>query len=108
MNNEIILKCRKDGKFFRKEIKREMLMATFEGLIKGFSPNNMVSKQLAEIIPSVKELRINWDSTAEINQLYYISKNKIGGIPIIHTHSVVWAVLDGYCRDGEEISINDF
>ena len=106
--NEIILKWRKDGKIFRKEIKRKKFMATFEGLIKGFSPNNMVSKQLAEIIPSAKEIKINWDSTAEINRLYYMLEDKVGSIPIINAHSVVWAVLDAYCKDGEKILDDDF
>ena len=104
MEGEIILKWKKEGKYFYKKIERKKLMATFEGLIKGFSPNNIVSKQLAEIIPTAKELKINWDNTAEINQLYYTLENEVGSIPIIHTHSVVWAVLDGYCKDGEEIS----
>ena len=106
--NEIILKWRKDGKIFRKEIKRKKFMATFEGLIKGFSPNNMVSKQLAEIIPVAKEIKINWDSTAEINRLYYILEDKVGSIPIINAHSVVWAVLDAYCKEGEIIPDDDF
>ena len=44
MKNEIIMKWRRNGKIYQKEIGREKLMATFEGLIKGFSPNNMVSK----------------------------------------------------------------
>lgn len=99
MKNEIIMKWRRNGKIYQKEIGREKLMATFEGLIKGFSPNNMVSKQLAEIIPNASEMYIDWDNTAEINKLYYTNDKGLGGIPIINKHSVVWAVLDGYCKE---------
>ena len=83
MENEIIMKWRRNGKISEKKIERKKFMATFEGLIKGFSPNNMVSKQLAEIIPVAKEIKINWDSTAEINRLYYMLEDKVGSIPII-------------------------
>lgn len=99
MKNEIIMKWRRNGKIFQKEIEREKLMATFEGLIKGFSPNNMVSKQLAEVIPDASELYIDWDNPAEINQLYYTNNEGTKGIPIINSHSIVWAVLDGYCKE---------
>ena len=106
---EITLKWKKDEKVFRKEVEREKLMATFEGLIKGFSPNNTVSKQLAEIIPTAEVFKINWDNTAEINQLFYCNQDKeIGSISIIHTHSVVWAVLAKLCEDGVEIPLSDF
>ena len=99
MENEIIMKWRRNGKISEKKIEREKLMATFEGLIKGFSPNNMVSKRLAEIIPEATEMYIDWDSSAEINTLYFVTANGTGGIPIINSHSVVWAVLDGYCTE---------
>ena len=108
MENEIIMKWRRNGKISEKKIERKKFMATFEGLIKGFSPNNMVSKQLAEIIPVAKEIKINWDSTAEINRLYYMLEDKVGSIPIINAHSVVWAVLDAYCKEGEIIPDDDF
>ena len=108
MENEIIMKWRRNGKISEKKIERKKFMATFEGLIKGFSPNNMVSKQLAEIIPVAKEIKINWDSTAEINRLYYMLEDKVGSIPIINAHRVVWAVLDAYCKEGEIIPDDDF
>lgn len=99
---EIILKWKKDEKVFQKRVRRKKLMAIFEGLIKGFSPNNTVSKQLSEIIPVADEIKINWDSTQEINQLYYKENDKVGSIPIIHTHSVVWSVLAKLCEITEE------
>ena len=55
-----------------------------------------------------KEIKINWDSTAEINRLYYMLEDKVGSIPIINAHSVVWAVLDAYCKEGEIIPDDDF
>lgn len=106
--DEIILKWKRNKKYYEKTIKREEIMATFEGLIKGFSSNNEVSKKLSEIIPVTLQIKINWDNTAEINQLYYIVDDKEKGIPIINTHCIVWAVLNGYCMDGEEINEEKF
>lgn len=106
--DEIILKWKRNNKFYKKEMKREEIMATFEGLIKGFSNNNEVSKKLSEIIPVTHQIKINWDNTAEINQLYYIVDEKEKGIPIINAHCIVWAVLNGYCMDGEKISEKEF
>lgn len=106
--DDIILKWKRKNKYFKKEMKREEVMATFEGLIKGFSNNNEVSKKLAEIIPSSTEMKVNWDSTLEINQLYYVIDKKEKGLPIINAHSIVWAVWNGYCMAGEEISEEEF
>lgn len=105
---EFTLKWKRKNKYFKKQMKREEVLATFEGLIKGFSTNNEVSKKLAEIIPKASVIKINWDNTAEINQLYFILDGKEDGIPIIHTHCIVWAVWNGYCMDGVEIDSVDF
>jgi len=55
---EITLKWKRDNKYFQKTMKREEIMATFEGLIKGFSNNNEVSKKLAIIIPESSVIKI--------------------------------------------------
>ena len=106
--DEILLKWKRQNKYYKKEMKREEMMATFEGLIKGFSNNNEVSKKLSEIIPVTPQIKINWDNTAEINQLYYLVDEEEKGIPIINAHSIVWAVLNGYCMDGEEVDEQEF
>ena len=104
----IILKWKRKNRYFKRQMNREEVMATFEGLIKGFSNNNEVSKKLAEIIPTSTEMKINWDNTAEINQLYYVVDDKEKGLPIINDHSIVWAVWNGYCMDGEEIKEDEY
>ena len=106
--DEIILKQKKQNKYFKKEMKREEVMATFEGLVKGFCNNNEISKKLVEIIPVAFQIKINWDNTEEINQVYYVLDDKEKGIPIINAHSIVWAVWNGYCSDGDEITEEDF
>lgn len=105
---EFILKWKKNNHYFKKIMKREDAMATFEGLIKGFNNNNMVSQKLAEIIPKASEIKINWDNTAEVNQVYYTLDEKQYGLPIINAHNIVWAVWNGYCMNGEEIKPEEF
>lgn len=104
----IVLKWKKQNKYFRKEMKREEVMATFEGLVKGFSNNNEVSKKLTEIILNTSQIKINWDSTAEINQIYYMINGEEKGLPIINAHCIVWAVWNGYCSGGKKISEGEF
>lgn len=106
--DEFVLKWKRQNCCFKKQMKREDAMATFEGLIRGFSTNNEVSKKLAEIIPCAIEIKIDWDNTAEVNQLCYTVDEEEKGIPIINKHSIVWAVWNGYCMDGEVIKKEEF
>ena len=105
---ELVLKWKRNGNYFSKTMKREEIMATFEGLIKGFTNNNVVSKKLAEIIPEASEIKINWDSTAEVNQLYYLLEGEQYGLPIINSHNIVWSVWNGYCMAGEKMEPEEF
>ena len=49
---------------------------------------------------------IYWDRNPD--RLYYMLEDKVGSIPIINAHSVVWAVLDAYCKEGKIIPDDDF
>ena len=106
--DEFILKWKMQNHYFRKQMKSEEVMAKFEGYIKEYSPNNSVSKKLAEIIPMTTQIKINWDSTSEVNQVYYVINNKESGIPIINLHSIVWNTWKDYCSAGEDITEKEF
>lgn len=106
--DEFTLKWKKENRFFKKQMKRQEVMAKFEEYIIEYSGNNTVSKKLAEIIPEVTQIRINWDNTAEVNQVYYVIDNKEAGFPIINLHSIVWNTWKDYCSEGEEIRKEEF
>lgn len=106
--DKIILKWKIKNKYFKKEIKREEILEKFNGYIKEYTTNNSVSKKLAEIIPKATQFKINWDSTTEVNQVYYVINNKEAGFPIINLHCIVWGTWKDYCSAGEEISEKEF
>lgn len=97
-NELIVLTWTEKGTKHFKSMKKSGMLATFQGLAVGFSDNNEISLKMVEIIPEAEELYINWDSTADVNQLYYTLKDgRKSSIPIIYHHKIVWAILRAYC-----------
>ena len=95
---ELTLKWKKANEYFEKKIENKKMLATFKGIYEGFCPNNEISKKLIEIIPETTQIEINWDNTADVNQVYYTVDGVIKGIPIIKAHGLVWKVFETYCK----------
>lgn len=109
---QFILKWKRNNKSYQKSMKTEEVLATFEGLVKGFAEGkrNQISIHLAEIIPFTPYIIIDFDCTADVNSVYYwdTEKSKLAGVAISGIHTIVWAVWNGYCLDGEQIDLEDF
>ena len=108
--DSFILLWRRSGKMYLKVLEKEPVIAAFEGLIKGFSNDNEISKKLVNVISGdIKALFINWDNTQDINKVFYaMNDQSVDGIAIISHHKIVWAILNGYSMVGREITEKEF
>ena len=105
----VVFKWKKDNRCFKKELKREELLKTFEGLIKGHPDNCEISKRIVKVLPTVDEFFINWDMEKDVNGLFYKTGKQVEEIQIIHHHKIVWGILNNW-RNGEkeEIKMTQF
>mgnify|MGYP007094042275 CR=1 FL=1 len=94
------IKWRKDGKDFCTLKDRYSVLKEFQTILEGNPENNEMSKRIVHIMPLVKEIYINWDSTAENNQLYYklVYKDSLEGFEIGCYHKKVWRKLQEICN----------
>ncbi|MBQ2937928.1 MAG: hypothetical protein IJE05_03490 [Clostridia bacterium] len=95
--SKVILKWKRNGEFFQRELEREEIFAVFDGFIKSHPENCEISKKIVKILPEVDKFIINWDSTVDVKELYYKIGDKTEGIPIIYHHKMVWGQLDTWC-----------
>ena len=97
--NTFELKWRKNGRDFKTSKDRHSVLKEFQKILEGNPENNEISKRIVHIMPLVKEIYINWDSTAENNQLYYktVYKYDFDGFEIGCHHKKVWKKLQEIC-----------
>lgn len=98
---KITLKWKEKEGDFRKELDRQEVLEVFRGLVKGFSDDNEISKQLVEIIPEVDEIHINrfYNSIQDVPLITYYINGKENVLKIIRYHKIVWSILDKYCTE---------
>lgn len=102
-----ILYWKKDLKVYQRNMNTENVVATFEGLAKGFSDydNNEISKKIVEAINlGVTHMYINWDENQKHRKIYYASKeNAVKSITIPQNHKIVLAILKEFSVGGENV-----
>lgn len=88
-----------NGREESKKIDRDDVKKVFQQLVFKYADNNGISKKIVSIVPYVEKFVINWDSTGEINSLYYttLDSDEDKGIPISATHKEVWKRLKMIC-----------
>lgn len=96
---KIELRWKKNKEEHKKMIDRKEFFAIFDELAKAYAPyDNVISKKLVEIIPTVDRIEINEDFNGSQDEpmiLYIIgSQKKI--LKIKRCHKIVWGKLQSY------------
>ncbi len=102
MSKQVKVLWIKNGKENETLVERKSMMCVFQGIAKGFEDDNEISKKLVnEIIPTVKEIQINYDfnETQDIPVIYCVMENrkKNAVLKIKRYHKIVWSIFNKYC-----------
>lgn len=98
---EIVMKWRLKNKTYSRKLNREKTRNIFLKLKRNYINNCEFSTKLSEIFLLTDEFYINWDSTKDVNSIYFKCKdyedNYDGNIDIPACHKIVWQNLKELC-----------
>lgn len=103
----LILKWKKGKQYYRKVVKKEVILATFKGIEKGFPLKNENSKKLSILIPAVDEIFISFNTARTIGELevfYWVGKVRNSFSISISNNPLILEALSAYCTEGEDYS----
>lgn len=89
-------------KEYKGEIKREEFLNWMKDISERFKGNNEISTKLVELIPEIKEIKINKDNNEAQDDpfiLYYKKDGKECMLRIKRCHHIIWGFLNYYCEN---------
>lgn len=98
----IIIKVIENKKTRTKEIRKDYMISSFNGIKNGFPEQNEIAVKLLEVLPNTEVMIINVDRNNERPEEPVIvcrdNKGRETIIKIINHHKIIWAIINGYCE----------
>ena len=99
MTETIMYEWKKNGAVRKKEIERDELLARMCSLVMLYPEDNVIAKQMVEILPQTVTLKVDKDRYEnDANpKIYCIDAEGVPhSIAIKKRHTIIWAMLDKY------------
>ena len=98
----IVIKVIENKETKTKEIKKDCMISSFNGIKYGFPEQNEIAEKLLDVLPDTETIIINRDRNDQHSEEPIIickdDKGRETIIKIINHHKIIWVIINGYCE----------
>ena len=98
---DLILKWKKNGKKYAKEIERKKFFNVMKSIRDAFDGNNEISNIFCQYVPDMDVLYIDKDRNNDVETPFvqYSVNEERCILNIKRSHKIIWAILNGYTKN---------